>query len=182
MPTSLRRILVLATLGLALLALAAPASARMILWEDFLNGLPDTWSVVDNQGDGVLWRVRGDDCFGDLLGDEWTLAYGSYLSVDNSYCGGGSYHDDTNTAFISDAIDLTAYENLELTFTHDFVNDASSYGDVDIRADGGAWTNLASYSDSVLDDNVVTLDASAVDGEGGAQVRFRFDSIGATDA
>ncbi|MCC6158685.1 MAG: hypothetical protein IT350_11590 [Deltaproteobacteria bacterium] len=182
MPKSLRRFLVFVSLGLALLSLAAPASARMILWEDFLSGVPDTWSVVDNQGDGVLWRVRGDDCFGDLLGDEWTTAYGSYLSVDNYYCGGGSYHDDTNTAFISDAIDLTAYENLELTFTHDFVNDASSYGEVDIFVDGGSFMNLGTFSDSTIGDDVLTLDASALDGEDDVQVRFRFDSIGASDA
>ena len=59
-----------------------PASQEIFFFEDFENGIPSTWSNIDNDGDGYTWEKTGVD---DVDANGNARGFGSYMASSASY-------------------------------------------------------------------------------------------------
>ena len=117
----------------AAVMLAGTASAAF--FEDFEGGIPGTWTLVDNTGNGG-WAIN--TYFGD---DNWTSGGGLCATIDSDYYG----QVDIDAELISPAIVVPSGAALEFD-TNYITYTGADYADTDISLDGGAsWMNLLSW-------------------------------------
>jgi hypothetical protein len=91
------------------------------------------------------------------------------MIVDSNYAGAV----DMNEQLITQNIDCTGLTGVKLRFKHDFKYYATEIGDVDIRVNGGAWQNLASYQGANYS-GLVELALSGFGADGAASVQIRW--------
>jgi len=137
----------------------------------FTGGLPAGWSRIDA---------------GDSTGDTWTWTNpakrtnpnwsGTFMIVDSEYFGWYLYGV-MDEQLVAGGIDCSDYMNVTLKFTHYFryfAGGLSEVGDVDVRVNGGDWTNVARYEGADASGQV-ELDLSAyADGRADVQVRWHY--------
>jgi uncharacterized repeat protein (TIGR01451 family) len=139
-----------------------------ILLEPFEGGsTPSGWSVVDNQGNGQVWRF-------DNPGSRFNLTGGSsgFAIVDSDHYGGSGSQD---TELQTPSLDFSSSAYGFLTFDTDFNRIGSEVSDVDVSVDGGAtwinvWRKLGSYRGPAHE----TVDLTALAGASDARIRFRY--------
>jgi hypothetical protein len=133
---------------------------------------PAGWSIVDNAGQGQVWRFDDPEGWGNLTGGT-----GGFAIVDSYYYGPGGNQD---TELRSPAMDFTGYDDVALMFQFDFywfAGDPDEIADVDISVDGGSsWTNVwrrssRSYRGPRLEEIDLTAEVA---GEADVMVRFRY--------
>jgi len=110
---------------------------EQLLFEDFENGVPpEGWSVIDNEGGGVVWESSSDN---------YTGGTGNAAMANSDAAGNVEY----DTELITPAIDVDGkagvvvqyYVNYQNYFNNDFL-------DLDISTDGGAtWTTVLSWNE-----------------------------------
>jgi len=112
---------------------------ELALFEDFENGLPDSWTVVDNAGTGVVWQLNGDWDRGNYAGT------GNAAAVDSDRAGSVPY----DTELVSPVLDAVDGMTLEFLVNYQaFLPDNDQFFDVDVSIDGGAtWTNALRLDD-----------------------------------
>jgi len=107
------------------------------LREDFENGLPQGWAVIDNAGTGAEWRFDDPGVRGNLTGGT-----GGFAIADSNYYGTV----DMDTELQTPVLDMSGLSNVAILFKTDFnwfVGRGSEVADVDVSVDGGAtWTNV----------------------------------------
>ena len=152
--------LLLLTFGLGL---ASMANAQ-VLTEDFDSGTWPAagWTVVDNLGNGS-WNTSSVFGKSNLTGGSHECA-----SIDSDYYGSGV---DIDGELITPAFDIPA-AGYFLEFQHNFYYFGGEIGDVDISVGGGAWTNLASYSQTEIE--LESIDLTSYAGATGVQIRFHY--------
>ncbi len=91
---------------------------------------------------------------------------------------GGNYTNNRNVALTSPLIDLTGYENIVLTYWQICDTEAGyDFCHVEISADGGTnWDEIATFDGPHSQWEEITLDASLLDNQPDARIRFRFTS------
>lgn len=91
---------------------------------------------------------------------------------------GGNYANNRNVAITSPIIDLTGYENMVLTYWQICDTEAGyDYCRVELSTDGGAnWNEIASFDGPHTQWEEITLNASMLDNQANARIRFRFTS------
>jgi len=105
-----------------------------ILSENFDSGLPATWTVVDNTGNGGWMGVT------DYSGN--TLDGTSFVMVNSDAAG----QVDIDTELISPGVDVSAYTNVFISFDHYYRTYAGNdLAEVDVY-DGTQWVNIYSAS------------------------------------
>jgi hypothetical protein len=131
----------------------------------FDSGLPAGWTIVHG-GSGTSTDTWRSDNPAGRTSSYWT---GTFMIVDSNYAGAV----DMNEQLITQNIDCTGLTGVKLRFKHDFKYYATEIGDVDIRVNGGAWQNLASYQGANYS-GLVELALSGFGADGAASVQIRW--------
>ncbi len=114
----------------------------ILLEADFEGGVPPTdWSVIDNEGTGVVWSTIA----GSGEGGNFTNGSGDAASVSSDKFGTADFDTELRTP----DMDLLGWSNLVLTYTANYQNYANEdFLDLDYSTDGGAtWTTLLSWNE-----------------------------------
>jgi hypothetical protein len=140
-------------------------------YEDFESGT-SKWTTINSP-----WHVTGT----------WPKPWGDALPWDpdrspthSIWCGqesNGQYLNSMDVAIVSGSIDLSKPRTAYLEFYHWMVLEATyDFGLVDIRKDGGTWTQIYSYSGTISPWQRQILNISSYCGSTNVQLRFRVTS------
>ncbi|MBI5839038.1 MAG: carboxypeptidase regulatory-like domain-containing protein [Chloroflexi bacterium] len=130
------------TLSADLISCQAPGYVQS---SDFYEGfdgatMPGTWTVVDNAGFGVTWDLSSNWGDGNYTGGSGTAA-----DVNSDAVGTVDY----DTELISPVITTASLTSgTLLTYLANYQQYSFEALDLDIKVDGGAWTNLISWSEN----------------------------------
>jgi cysteine-rich repeat protein len=138
-------------------------------------GIPADWTVVDNEGTGVVWTtVAGSGEFGNYTGGT-----GEAASVSSRTNSGLEFDTELRAPF--DLSVIPPGSTATLTYLANYQNSMNSdFLDLDISTDGGTnWINLLGWNEdhgSFLGapGESVTVDLSAFAGLGGLLLRWRY--------
>ena len=120
----------------------------MLLTEDFEDGIPVSWTVVDGYSDSKTWTT--DNPYSRSSG---------YFTGD--FCIADSMFSDMNEILITPVINCSDAIEVTLGFSHNFVKYGSEKCDVDVSVNGGAWQTVLQYTDSSTG-GIITEDISAL--------------------
>ena len=113
---------------------------EVLLEEDFENGLPSSWEVVDNAGTGVIWQLNTDYGRANFAGS------GNSAAADSDASGSVPY----DTELISPVFETDGGDPILefLVNFQAFLPDNDQFFDVDVSTDGGTtWTNALRLDD-----------------------------------
>lgn len=129
--------------------------------------VPAGWSVVDNKGNGQVWKFTDDGNRGNLTGGT-----GNFAVVDSDAYGAGGSQD---TSLVSPVVNLTDVTAPVIRFNQDLNQLADDTGDVDLSIDGGAtWTNVLRQETDVRGPKVTEIPIPQAAGKAQVQVRFHY--------
>jgi len=132
---------------------------------------PECWQVVDNQGNGQVWRF---DNPGDITLNSSTANNGFAFLDSYSYGSGNSQNSD----LISPVFDFTGYTNILVQFEHYFYEYSGSSGTFSYTINGGdTWNELQSWTNTTSNVAVYSQDLTSVL-EGQSDVRFKWNYTG----
>jgi hypothetical protein len=149
------------------------------LSEDFLGGIPATWTVVDGETSGSTWFAdSAADPAGCASADPQAPFAGGWAAVDSICAGGGAKMDEE---LITPVMDFTGDPIVTLEFDHWFAWEPGrrdEVADVDVRSSltGGTWVNAGRWTGaSTANPEHETIDIStwAADAPD-VQVRFHY--------
>ena len=126
---------------------------------------PAGWTVVDNVGNGQVWRFDDPDSRGNLTGGE-----GNFAIMDSDYYGSGGTQD---TSLVSPVVDMSGLTAPVVGFKQDFNNLGGEIADVDVSIDGGeTWQNVLRQNTDVRGprEDVIQLPMAA--GQPDVQLRW----------
>ncbi|MBG0770722.1 MAG: S8 family serine peptidase, partial [Anaerolineaceae bacterium] len=131
--------------------------------------LPTGWTVVDEAGEGVVWRFDDPAKRSNKTGGE-----GGFASIDARYA--GMKHVDAS--LISPSYDFSGQGYVVLEFDQDFEIyplSSAEIADVDISINGGAWENVLHQEEDAVGPNHQMVDVSAWAGwQSDVRVRFHY--------
>lgn len=141
---------------------------------EFDDGIADSWTVVDNEGTGVIWTNIEDS----EIGGNYTGGTGDAASVNSD----ATPFTDYDTELVSNPFSLQNQASASLDYLANFRNyvEGADTLDVDITTDGGnSWTNLLSWSEDhggfrSAPGEAVSIDLGAYLGEPDVQVRWHY--------
>ncbi len=151
----------------------------------FDSAIPPDWSVLDNEGTGVVWIGSGPSGYPTDCGeDNYTGGAGGAACASSDAFGTTEY----DTELRSPPIDLTGYITATLSYLANYQNFAQlDFLDLDISTDGGSgWTNLLSWNEDhgafrSTPGEAVSVDLSAYVGLSGLILRWRYYDPNAGD-
>ncbi|GAB5518608.1 MAG: hypothetical protein RhofKO_08590 [Rhodothermales bacterium] len=123
------------------------ADTELLLWEQFEDGIPSDWTIVDNAGDGLVWSGTGDQGLPADCGEgNYTGSTGGAACVSSDVFGFAAF--DTELISPPIAVPATAHSTF-LVFTANYQNFlALDFFDVDISTDGGeSWETMLSWNE-----------------------------------
>jgi len=103
--------------------------------EDFSEGLPQNWTVIDGYNDGKTWTDENPE------GRDLYLT-SPFMIVDSDWAG----EVDMDEQLITPSIDLTGYSTVYLEFENVFEYYENEIGDIDIKGEDGNWQNIKRFS------------------------------------
>ncbi|MCZ7584732.1 MAG: hypothetical protein M5R36_16125 [Deltaproteobacteria bacterium] len=164
-----------------LLVLPTALSARVILYEEFGDGLPPDWLVYDDIPDfqGVIWQ---DGNPGGRTG--WTNLDDTVLIADSAWFADQGFPRDADTSVVSSGVDLTGFSNVMLRFGSDFFNyyNGATYLDdafVHVRnSTDPNWTEFYHEAENARDELVGVDISSLADDQDGVQLRWQYVADG----
>lgn len=133
---------------------------------------PPEWTVVDNVGEGHVWRINDPEGLANTTGGT-----GNFADINSDFYGPS---DTQNTSLISPTIDLSGVGSPVLRFHNNYI--ASPFfpqvGDVDVSIDGGQnWTNVWHHvGDSVPGPDLEQVSIPMAGGQSTVQLRYHFTS------
>jgi subtilisin family serine protease len=132
--------------------------------------LPDCWSIIDHQGSGQVWQ------FGTISGYTANPALtGNYAYLNSDGYGSTG---EQNTDLVTPALNLSAYNTVNLAFDHFFRSWGSTSGTVSVSTDNGAnWTPIQTFTTNTTNPEVFSQAVAAAAGQ--AQVKFKWNYTGA---
>ncbi|GAA1573818.1 hypothetical protein GCM10009789_29130 [Kribbella sancticallisti] len=126
---------------------------------------PSGWTVVDNKGNGQVWKFEDVGNRGNLTGSA-----GGFAIVDSDRYGSGQQQD---TSLVSPVVDLTAVTAPKIKFNQDLNWLGGEKADVDLSIDGGAtWTTVLNQAADVRGAKEIAIPQAA--GQSAVQVRFHY--------
>ncbi|GAA1406211.1 S8 family serine peptidase [Catellatospora coxensis] len=129
--------------------------------------VPAGWSVVDNKGNGQVWKFTDDGNRGNLTGGS-----GGFAIIDSDDYGLGGAQD---SSLVSPVVNLTAVTAPVIRFNQDFNQLGSDRADVDLSLDGGAtWTNLLRQAADFRGPRTTEIPIPQAAGQSQVQVRFHY--------
>ena len=126
--------------------------------------LPAGWSIVDNVGNGQVWRFDDPDDRGNLTGGE-----GPFAISDSDFWGSGGEQD---TSLVTPVFDMSDDGSPVVGFKQDY-NNLGDVADVDVSVDGGAtWETVLHQTTDVRGPNQQFIALPQAAGEPEVQIRF----------
>jgi len=107
----------------------------LIFSEDFSEGLPQNWTVIDGNNDGKTWTDTNPG------GRDLYLTF-PFMIVDSDRAG----EVDMDEQLITPSINLSGYSTVYLEFENVFEYWNDEIGDVDIKIGDGNWQNIKRFS------------------------------------
>ncbi|MGB3713069.1 MAG: myxococcus cysteine-rich repeat containing protein, partial [Candidatus Promineifilaceae bacterium] len=139
----------------------------------FDAGIPSTWTVVDNAGQGLVWT----NIAGSGEGGNYTSGDGDAATASSDVFGLADF----DTELRSNVFSLANASSAMLDYLANYQNLAArDFLDLDITADGGgAWSNLLSWNEDHggyygTPGEAVSIDLSAYLGMSDLQLRWRY--------
>lgn len=150
---------------IAALAALAGAAHGQAFFEDFEGGLPAGWTVIDNEGTGVVWDTNV--AWGD---GNYTDGTGMSFAVNSDTAGSLEY----DTELVTHSFVVPTGGSLDLTANYQNLANLDFF-DIDIN-DGSGWGNLLSWNEDhggffAAPGEDISLDLS---GYAGSNVEVRF--------
>ncbi len=144
------------------------------------DGIPDSWAVVDNANEGLVWtNIAGSGELGN-----YTSADGDAATVSSDAYGPAEF----DTELRSNSFSLKTATAASFNYLVNYQNfGALDFLDLDISTDGGAtWTNLLSWNEDhggfrSPPGEAVAIDLNAYVGEEDVQLRWRYYDPNAGD-
>ena len=140
---------------------------------EFDGGIPAEWTVVDDEGLGVVWTTIA----GAGEADNYTGGTGEAATVSSDAFGAAEF----DTSLITNSFSLANSATAEISYLVNYQNFAAlDFLDVDVSIDGGVtWNNLLSWNEDhggfrSAPGEAVTLDLSAYLDESDVRVRWRY--------
>jgi len=152
------------------------AVTAVILSENFDAGIPGTWTVVDDAGEGVVWsNIAGSG----ETGNYTSCGVGSDAATVSSDAAGNAEFD---TSLVSPILDLSNYQATSLQAEINYQNFLNlDFLDIDVSINGGStWTNVLSWNEdhgafgAAPGENINLDISSLVDGQSQVRIRFRY--------
>ncbi len=106
-----------------------------ILTENFDNGIPENWTIVDGNNDNKTWTTTNPK-------NRVISNLDSPFAIVDSDWAGNIW---MNEEIITDLIPVDASKRLFLTFDQFFKSYSSEIANVDIKVDSGNWQNIVSF-------------------------------------
>ncbi len=139
----------------------------------FDEGVPSTWTVVDNAGLGLLWsNIAGAGELGNYTGGD-----GDAATVSSDAFGPADF----DTELVTNTFSLANAASASLDYLVNYQNFAAfDFLDVDISTDGGSsWASLLSWNEDHgafrgTPGEAVSLDLAAYLGASDVQLRWRY--------
>ncbi|MDD3875634.1 MAG: T9SS type A sorting domain-containing protein [Bacteroidales bacterium] len=129
------------------------------------NAMPNCWSVIDNQGNGQIWK------FGSYSNGTLPNLTNTYAYIHSADYGSGNAQ---NTDLISPTLDLTTYSAVILKFNQYYAHYTGTSANVYYSINNGAsWTLLKTYTANTTNSESVGLNVPAAAGQ--SQVKFRWN-------
>jgi subtilisin family serine protease len=126
---------------------------------------PNGWTVVDNKGNGQVWKFEDVGNRGNLSGGS-----GGFAIIDSDRYGAGQSQD---TSLVSPVVDLTGVAAPVVKFNQDLNWLGGEKADVDLSIDGGTtWTTLVSQVADARGVKEIAIPQAA--GQSAVQVRFHY--------
>ena len=157
-----------------------PSNAAIIYSQDFAGGIPATWTITDNAGNGevLTWTVD-TSANGDQLSPTGTTSANGYVLFDSD--GGGAASGAEDCDMVTDAINCSGKSTVFLSLNDYFVQYLASTGTLSISNDGvnftdfyNAETGLA-QNQSAGNPHSVQIDISSVAAnQATVYVRFKY--------
>ncbi|MFI7608423.1 S8 family serine peptidase [Micromonospora sp. NPDC049366] len=128
---------------------------------------PAGWTVVDNKGNGQVWKFTDPGNRGNLTG-----GIGNFAVIDSDAYGSGGTQD---SSLVSPVVDLSDIAAPVIRFNQDFNWLGGETADVDLSIDGGAtWTNVLRQVNDVPGPRVTEIPIPQAGGKAQVQVRFHY--------
>ncbi|MEV5962069.1 S8 family serine peptidase [Kribbella sp. NPDC051952] len=136
------------------------------VYETFDSGAaPSGWTVVDNKGNGQVWKFDDPGARGNLTG-----AGGKFAVIDSDDYGSGGAQD---SSLVSPVVDLSAVTAPVIRFNQDLNWLGGEKADVDLSIDGGTtWSNVAAQAADLRGVKEIAIPQAA--GKSAVQVRFHY--------
>jgi subtilisin family serine protease len=133
--------------------------------EAFESGtLPAGWTVVDNKGNGQVWRFDNPANRTNMTGGT-----GKFAIMDSDFYGSTGQQD---TSLVTPSIDMTALTAPVVGFKQDY-NNLGDFADVDVSIDGGTtWTTVLHQTTDVRGPREDVLQLPMAAGQANVKVRF----------
>jgi MYXO-CTERM domain-containing protein len=146
---------------------AAGAAYGQAFSEDFEGGIPGSWTVIDNEGTGVVWDTNV--AWGD---GNYTGGSGMSAAVNSDHAGTAEF----DTELVTHAFTVPGGARLQLLANYQNFA-ALDFFDIDIN-NGSGWVNLLRWNEDhggfdAPPGEAIDLDLSAYAGDT-AQVRFHY--------
>ncbi len=137
---------------------------------DFNDGqLPAGWTIVDNIGNGEVWRFDDPANRGNLTGGD-----GDFAIIDSDFHGSGPTHNQ-DSSLVTPVLDFSAMDAPIIGFNQDYNDFGAENADVDVSIDGGAtWTNLLRQTADVRGPRFTVIPIPQAAGQPAVQVRFHY--------
>ena len=157
-----------------------PNNAAIIYSQDFAGGIPATWTITDNAGNGEVFTWTVDtSANGDQLSPTGTTAANGYVLFDSD--GGGAASGAEDCDMVTDAINCSGKSIVFLSLNDYFVQYLASTGTLSISNDGINFTDFYSaetglaQNQSAGNPHFVQIDISSVAAnQATVYVRFKY--------
>lgn len=152
---------------LALVLLFSPLAHadQIIFFEDFEDGMPADWEVMDNLGDGGVWV---DDNPGQRGPYEYSQS--PFMVADSWYFAEVPF----DTSLISPGVDCSTADHVALVFSQYYYNYQNQTAEISIGTPDKGWTQIACYEDQEQEDGRYVFDISDLAAHQ-TEVQIRFD-------
>jgi|GEM_PF-4473124 len=159
-------------LGCVFAIFSLSAHAAVVLSDDFSAAIPGSWTVIDNEGNGVVWsNIAGCGESGN-----YTDGTGDAACVSSDIFGTAEY----DTELLTPSMDLSLFTNTMLDLSANFRNLSTDLFEIDVSIDSGTtWTNELSWNADyggffAPPGEPISLNLSAYDGQANVMIRFHY--------
>ncbi|MCH8558968.1 MAG: choice-of-anchor D domain-containing protein, partial [Balneolia bacterium] len=133
---------------------------NVVASEDFSGGVPDGWTITDDEGNGFVWALN-EGTGGD---------YDDFMAVDSDDAGQEAGR--VASTLTTEAFDISGLDNINLFLAHDYRHLGGQTGTVEWTVNDEDWNELVVFDENnrFAEDSFDITEAVA----GESQVRFRF--------
>ncbi|GAB3439625.1 hypothetical protein GCM10027436_22020 [Actinophytocola sediminis] len=125
------------------------------------------WSIVDNLGNGEVWRFDDPGARTNKTGSD-----GAFAVIDSRFYGFGHRQD---TAIVSPATDLSGQHAPTITFWQDYDDRINDVASVDLSVDDGAtWETVLRQTDRVFGPRQASIAIPQAANQSAVRVRFHY--------